>query len=399
MSVFQSRRSLSPLLNLVGGSLLLLAAAPTQAAPPALPTLVPSPPEINARAGILMDARSGKILAEKNADERLAPASLTKVMTSYIVFAAIRDGSLKLDDEVRISEKAWRTPGSRMFIREGTKVRIEDLIRGTIISSGNDATVALAEHLAGSEDAFAELMNQYAQHLGLQGSNFTDSNGLPNPNHYTTARDMALLGAALIRDFPELYKIYAEKEFTYGKDQNGRPITQKNRNLLLWRDERVDGLKTGHTEEAGYSLAASAIEGNTRFITVVLGTDSMEARAQETQQLLNYGFRFFETRKVVTAGDAAASVRIWKGESDNLAAGPARDIWLTLPRNGFDQLKTEAILNERVEAPVNKGQTIGSLRVTQGGEVLDEVQLVALEDMPSGGLWGSMVDGIKLWFH
>ena len=371
----------------------------TQAAPPSLPTLIPSPPEINARAGILMDARSGAVLAEKNADERLPPASLTKIMTSYIVFAGLQDGSLNMNDEVRVSEKAWRTGGSRMFIREGSRVRLEDLVRGTVISSGNDATVALAEHIAGSEEAFAQLMNQYAQHLGLQGSNFTDSNGLPDTDHYTTARDMALLSVALIRDFPELYKIYSEKEFTFGKDPNGRPITQKNRNLLLWRDERVDGIKTGHTEEAGYGLAASAVEGNTRFITVVLGTDSMEARAQETQKLLNYGFRFFETRKVISAGDAAASVRVWRGESENLAAGPARDIWLTLPRNGFDDLKTEVVINERVSAPIEQGQAVGSLRVLSNGEVLDEVQLTALESMPEGGLWNSTVDSIKLWFH
>jgi D-alanyl-D-alanine carboxypeptidase (penicillin-binding protein 5/6) len=378
---------------------LLLIGASVQAAPPSLPTLIPSPPEINARAGILMDARSGAVLAEKNADERLAPASLTKIMTSYIVFAGVKDGSLHLDDEVRVSEKAWRTGGSRMFIREGSKVRLEDLVRGTVISSGNDATVALAEHIAGSEDAFAELMNHYAQHLGMQGSHFTDSNGLPDENHYTTARDMALLSVALIRDFPELYKIYSEKEFTFGKDPNGRPITQKNRNLLLWRDERVDGIKTGHTEEAGYSLAASAVEDNTRFITVVLGTDSMEARAQETQKLLNYGFRFFETRKVISAGDAAASVRVWKGESENLAAGPARDIWLTLPRNGFDSLQTEVLIHDHVEAPITQGQTLGSLRVVSDGKVMDEVQLQALESMPEGGLWDSAVDSIKLWFN
>src|SRR5690554_127605 len=298
----------------------------------ALPVPTPAAPQLGAPSYILVDFHSGQELAGKNADERMEPASLTKLMTVYAVLHELNAGRLSLDDQVTVSEKAWRAEGSRMFIEVGTKVSVEKLLRGVIIQSGNDASIALAEHIAGSEGTFAQLMNQYAQTLGMTGTHFMNATGLPHPEHFSTARDLAKLAAAIIREFPEHYSLYSEKQFTY----NG--ITQYNRNKLLWRDPSVDGLKTGHTQSAGYGLITSAQRENMRLISVVMGTKGEDDRAQQSQALLNYGFRFFETHRLYAAGTALAEPRVWKGVTEYLPLGLSRDLYVTIPRNQYEQL-------------------------------------------------------------
>jgi D-alanyl-D-alanine carboxypeptidase (penicillin-binding protein 5/6) len=350
----------------------------------------PTAPSIAGTAHILQDYDSGHILMSENADERLPPASITKLMTSYVVSQEIHDGNIKLDDEVLISEKAWRMIGSRSFIEVNTKVTVEALLRGMIVQSGNDAAVALAEHVAGSEEVFAQMMNQYAQKLGMVNTNYQNATGLPGPEHYTTAHDIAILSAALIRDFPEHYQWYAEKEYTY----NG--ITQHNRNKLLWRDNTVDGLKTGHTEDAGYCLSASAKRDGMRLIAVVLGTASENARAQEIQKMFNFGFRFFETHQLYAADEAITQTKVWKGQTDQLNLGLAQPLSITVPRGRYKDLQASTNIQQPVVAPVAKGTELGEVEIRLGDEVVATRKLVAVEEVEKGSWWRRILDSLLM---
>lgn len=359
----------------------------------AAPQIVPAVPHIAAKGYILLDYHSGYVLAKNNADERMAPASLTKLMTAYAVFHELEQGRIKLSDKVRVSEKAWRTPGSRMFIEVGSQVPVEQLLKGLIIQSGNDAAVALAEYVAGSEDAFVALMNEYAHDLGLKNTHFANATGLPHPNHYSTAHDLARLGAALIREFPQYYPWYSIKKFTYNN------ITQNNRNLLLWRDDGVDGMKTGHTESAGYCLVSSAKRGEMRLVAAVMGTASEKARARESEKLLGYGFRFFETHQLYAADKPLKTMRIWKGETDSLALGLKKPLYVTVPRGRYDNLNASLTVDNSIVAPVRKGQQFGTVNVRLGNDTLAKRPLVALQQVPEGGLWQRTVDSVLLLFQ
>jgi len=354
---------------------------------------VPAPPVIGAKSYLVLDAATGYELATLNADERLAPASLTKLMSAYVVFTALKEGRITLEDEVTVSEKAWRTEGSRMFIEVGSRVRVEDLLLGMIVQSGNDASVALAEHIGGTESVFAEMMNQYAAALGMRSSHFMNSTGLPDDNHYTTARDIALIAKAIIKEFPDYYRWYSVKEFEY----NG--ITQKNRNSLLWRDPSVDGVKTGSTDDAGYCLVSSALRDGMRVISVVLGTASAKSRIDGSQALLNYGFRFFETRLLYRAGEKVADARIWKSEREITPLGLTDDLYITVPRGRFDEVESVLNMPAVLTAPVAQGQPLAELQVSLNGETLVKEQLRALEENPSGSLWRRTVDGVQLWLE
>lgn len=356
----------------------------------AAPAIVPAAPTLAAKAWLLIDNNSGRVLAEHNSHQRVEPASLTKMMTAYVVLYEMRNGSFRADDQVRVSEKAWRMKGSRMFIEVNTQVSVEELLKGMIIQSGNDATVALAEHAAGTEAAFVELMNQHARTLGMTGTHFTNSTGWPDPDHYTTPYDLAILSRALIRDFPEHYSWYRIKEYTYNN------IRQFNRNRLLWLDERVDGIKTGHTESAGYCLVASAQQDDMRLISVVLGTDSENARAAASRKLLNYGFRFYETFLLHHAAEPLQNVRIWKGEQETLPLGLQNDLYITIPRGQRNKVKANMTLETNLVAPAKKGQAYGSVNIMLGDEELSQQPLVALEDVPEGGLWRQLVDTVML---
>lgn len=350
-------------------------------------TAVPSAPRIAASGFFLQDFNSGKILAEKNSDHRLPPASLTKIMTSYVVFNEIKNGQLNLEDLVTISEKAWRTPGSRMFIEVGKKIPVEKLLKGMVIQSGNDASVALAEHVAGDEQTFAQMMNQQAAKLGMTNSWFSNSTGLPTKeDHYTTAHDLGRLTRALISEFPEFYSWYSEKEMTF----NG--ITQKNRNRLLWRDKSVDGVKTGHTDEAKYCLVSSSLRDDMRLISVVMGTNSENSRAQESQALINYGYRFYETHRLYRAGETLTSTRIWKGSSQQLNLGLSEDLYLTIPRKQYKNLDAQMELDPKIIAPVKKGQPFGVMKVILGGSELAQKPLIALTPIAEGGLFQRLSD-------
>ncbi|HFD92774.1 MAG TPA: D-alanyl-D-alanine carboxypeptidase [Gammaproteobacteria bacterium] len=353
---------------------------------PALAAPIPAPPQVAARAYLLQDFNSGRLLAQSNIHERMEPASLTKLMTAYIVFSELESGTITLSDQVRVSEAAWRMGGSRMFIEVNKLVSVEDLLKGMIVQSGNDASVALAEHVAGSEDAFVSLMNSYAEKLGMTGTHFVNSTGMPDPDHYTTANDLAILTRALIADFPQYYKLYSQREFTF----NG--ITQSNRNKLLWRDKSVDGVKTGHTKSAGFCLIASAQRNDMRLISVVLGTKGENARAQESQKLLNYGFRFFETRRLHGANQAITTVRIWKGEVEQLPLGLTEDLYVTVPRGRFDQLESRNNIAALIMAPAARGRQYGSLVVSLDGEEIAIRPLVALRDVAEGNLWQRLSD-------
>ncbi len=353
---------------------------------------LPTPPTINATSHILVDHASGQILSQANADEQVEPASLTKVMTAYVVFYELREGNIGIDDIVRVSEKAWRMGGSRMFIEVNTEVSVRDLLKGMIIQSGNDASVALAEHVAGAEEAFTMLMNQHARRLGMHNSHFVNSHGMPHDDHLTTARDMAILARALINEFPEYFRWYSQREFTY----NG--IRQHNRNRLLWRDESVDGLKTGHTSRAGYCLAATAEREGMRLITVVMGTASENARAVETQKLLNYGFRFFDSLEWRQAGEPLRSVPVFKGASDQLAVGVDQTVNVVVPRGQRDRVRTIKTIDGPLIAPISAGQRVGTLRVVLGDELLAERPLRALEAVEPAGFFGRLVDRVKLFF-
>jgi D-alanyl-D-alanine carboxypeptidase (penicillin-binding protein 5/6) len=353
----------------------------------------PAPPVIGASSYLVIDAQTGQELAALDPDTPLPPASLTKLMTTYVVFKALAQGQISLQDEVTISERAWRMPGSRMFVEVGKRVSIEDLLHGVIIQSGNDASVALAEHIAGTEDVFAQMMNQYAQQLGMVSSHFANATGLPAEGHVTTARDLATLARALISEFPEHYSWHSIKEFTFND------ITQSNRNRLLWRDPSVDGLKTGHTEEAGYCLVASAERDGMRIISVVMGTASEKARADGTQALLNYGFRFFETRLLFRAGDEVTTARVWKSTNETSRLGVLDDLYITVRRGAYDQLESTIDMPAIIEAPVAAGQPLAELRITLGDDEVLRAPLRALEDNPVGSLWQRARDSVSLMFE
>ena len=355
-------------------------------------SITPAAPQLAAEGYLLIDADTGHVIVEHNSEQRLPPASLTKIMTSYIVSAELARGTIALDEEVLISVKAWRTGGSRMFIREGTRVTVEDLKRGIIVSSGNDSSVAMAEKIAGSEDAFADLMNQHAARLGMTSTNFMNSTGLPDDNHYTTAADLAKITTALIKDFPVDYEIYSEKYFTYND------IRQPNRNLLLWRDQSVDGVKTGHTEAAGYCLVASAERNGMRLISVVMGASSEESRAVESQKLLTYGFRYFETVRLYDVEDSLKNVRVWGGDSPSLSLGVAEDVILTVPKGSVDDLSAEMDIQRVIEAPVEAGANLGTLKISRGEELVAEIPLVAAREIAAGGFFQRIWDSISLFF-
>ena len=354
---------------------------------------LPAPPQLSATSFLLIDYDSGRVIAEKNKDQRIEPASLTKMLTAYVVSAELERGSITLNDDVIISEHAQSMPGSRMFIESGKTVKLIDLLKGLIIQSGNDASVALAEHIAASEPGFADMMNQMANLLGLTNSNFMNASGLPHPDHYTTASDLAILSRALIRDYPEEYQLYAVKEYEFNN------IPQRNRNSLLWRDDTVDGIKTGHTEAAGYCLVGSAVRDNMRLISVILGTASEKTRAAESQQLLNYGFRFYKTGKVYSAGDALADARVWMGSQKSLSLGVQEDVYLTLPREQFDNITSQIELSEYIKAPIRIGQPLGRTILTADGTEVGEIPLVSLVKVDEGGFFTRMKDSIMRHFQ
>lgn len=372
--------------RLLASALLLCALLPA-------PSFAVKAPTVNASGYLLLDVESGQVLSENNADARLEPASLTKIMTAHVVFAEIKADRISLQDMVTISEKAWRMGGSKMFIEVNKQVTVEELLKGLIIQSGNDAAVALAEYVAGSEEAFAELMNKHAAQLGMHGTNFVNASGMPDENHYTTPRDIALVTEATILEYPELYKWYAEKEYTF----NG--ITQPNRNRLLWQDESVDGVKTGHTEAAGYCLVSSAKREGSRLIAAIMGTQSDNARVVESRKLLNWGFRFFDTRQLFKQGEELKSVRIWKGDSDNLRVGVAEDVVIRFPRDRKDDLKAKLVVDSPLEAPVAKGEKVGAIEVMLDEDKLKVVPLVALDDVAEAGIFGWMVDSVLQWLE
>ena len=363
---------------------------PTPTPPRGLPT--PAAPSLGANSYILVDFNSGDVLVESHPDMRVEPASITKVMTSYVVFSELVSGNIKLADTVTISETAWRTGGSRMFIEPSMQPTIEELIKGMVIQSGNDASVALAEHLAGTEDAFAGLMNHYADQMGMTNSNFMNSTGLPDENHYTTARDVAILSIALIQNFPDYYSWYSEKEYSFNN------IRQHNRNNLLWRDPAVDGLKTGHTEAAGYCLAASAKRDGMRLISVVLGSSSESSRVNESQSLLNYGFRFFETIQLYKAGQELAQGKVWKGEAEQIRLGIKDELFVTIPRGRYDDLDAQVEMRPELIAPIVEGEEVGQISIRLEDAEITSRGLVALESVPEAGFFGRTWDGMSMWF-
>jgi D-alanyl-D-alanine carboxypeptidase (penicillin-binding protein 5/6) len=361
---------------------------------------VPEKPVIAARSYILIDAATGTTIAESQSNVPAPPASLTKVMTSYIVAHELKKGTIKLTDNVFISPTAWRTGGSKTFIREGMHIKLEDLVHGMIIQSGNDASVALAEHIAGSEQAFADLMNHHAKLLGMTNSHFMNATGLPDPNHYTTPNDMSKLARALITQHPGHYRYYSQKSFTF----NG--IKQGNRNLLLYQDPTVDGIKTGHTDEAGYCLAASAVREGRRLISIVFGTESTQIRAQESQKLLGYGFRFFTTHTAYTAKQPLASIKVWGGTAKEVSVGPEQSIMLTLPKEAVKQLSAKVEIENDQIAPIKAGQTLGSIKLFRDQKLVASQPLVALAEVPEApfweGIWSKLyfklTQLIKSWF-
>jgi len=359
--------------------------------------VIPSAPQLAAKSYVLLDAASGKVLVENNGDQRLPPASLTKLMTAYIATLEIRKGKIGVQDLVPISEHAWRTGGaasggSTMFLPLNSQASVDDLLHGVIIQSGNDASIALAEYIAGSEDAFADMMNETAARLGMSNSHFMNATGLPHAEHYSSAHDMAILARAIINEDQEHYAIYAQKEFLWNN------IKQGNRNLLLWRDKTVDGLKTGHTDEAGYCLVASAVRDGARMITSVFGTVSESARAAETQKLLTYGFRFFETRTFYKQGQELAQAQVWKGTVRQVKAGLASDLSLTLPKGQLEKLQAGMILNPQLTAPIAQGDVIGKVEVKLGEEVVHSADLIALEAIEEGSFFRRLWDSISLFF-
>jgi D-alanyl-D-alanine carboxypeptidase (penicillin-binding protein 5/6) len=357
------------------------------------PIPIPAPPQVPVKGYFLLDYATGTVLAASNENERLEPASLTKLMSAYAVFHALKAGRIKSDDIVTVSAHARDQDGSRMFIEVGTSVSVENLIQGMIVQSGNDATVALAEHVAGSEPVFVDQMNQYAQQLGMSSSHFENSPGMPHAQHYTTARDMGILSAALIRDFPEYYKYYSQREFTWNK------ITQPNRNGLFDRDPTVDGLKTGHTESAGYCLVSSAKREGMRVISIVMGATSIRAREDASLALLNYGFRFFETKQLFSANKPVLTARVWKGEAEQVELAPNRDVFVTIPRGQEATLVGAADVTNPLVAPLERGTAAGKLRVSRGTELVGSYDLYPSVDVPADGFFGRLWDDVKLWME
>ena len=358
----------------------------------AAPRLIPAPPQLATEGHILLDVATGTVIVEENAEMRLPPASLTKIMTSYIIASEIQQGRISLDDLVPISVKAWKMEGSRMFIREGTEVKVADLIRGIVIQSGNDASVAMAEFIAGDEQAFADIMNQVAQKLGMTRTQFKNATGLPDEGHYTTAKDLSVLARALIRDFPEHYKVYKEKYFSYND------IRQANRNSLLWRDDAVDGMKTGHTQAAGFCLVASAEKKELRLISVVMGATSERSRSTESQKLINYGFRYFESVKLYDGLESLKRVKVWGGLHESLDVGIEAPVQLTIPNGARGALAAEVTLDPVIKAPISQGQTLGLLRISLEGETLLERPVVALNAVDEAGFVSSLIDEVSLFF-
>jgi D-alanyl-D-alanine carboxypeptidase (penicillin-binding protein 5/6) len=354
--------------------------------------MIPAPPQLGARSWVMMDATTGTIISSNNPDERLPPASLTKLMTVYITTHELMAGRLKPDDKVTISDNAWRTGGSRMFITPNSQISVDDLMHGVVIDSGNDAAVALSERIAGSEDAFAGMMNLTAQKLGMTNSHFMNPTGLPIDDHYSSAHDMAVLAQAIIHDEPAYYPLYANKYFTWGG------IRQPNRNLLLWRDASVDGLKTGHTDAAGYCMVTSAVRNGERLITAVFGSTSMANRASDTETLLTYGFRFYENAKLQNGRATLAQPHVWKGASDTVPVGLASDLVLTLPRRSHQNFNAHVNLNPELVAPLPVGTVVGSYDVFDGTDKLVSRPLVTLADMPQGGWLHRLLDGIRMFF-
>lgn len=372
-------------------SLILLTASAVASAANKMP--IPAPPIVGAKSFLLIDGNTGAELASLEPDKRLAPASLTKLMTAYAIFRALADEQISLEDEVTVSEKAWRTQGSRMFIEVGSRVSVQDLLLGMIVQSGNDASVALAEHVAGTELVFADMMNQYAVQLGMTATNFKNATGLPDENHYSTAQDLATLAKTIILEFPEYYKWYSIKEFEYND------IKQPNRNNLLWRDDSVDGMKTGRTDDAGYCLVSSASRDGMRVISVVMGTASAKARVEGSQALIDYGFRFFETRLLYRAGETVTKARIWKSEKEFTELGLMEDLYITIPRGTFDDVESVLNMPAVLMAPVAHGQPLAELNVSLNGDSIVNEPLRALEQNPSGSFWQRTRDGISLWFE
>lgn len=356
------------------------------------PMITPTPPTLNAKAYILIDVNSGKIIAEKNSEEKLPPASLTKMMTLYVLSNALKNEQIHLQDPVRISQEAWKTGGSRMFVKAGQQVPVEELLKGIIVDSGNDACVAMAEHVGGGESGFSDIMNQQAQNLGMTNSHFTDSTGLPNPKLYTTAKDLAILGRALINDYPEYYHWYQQKWFTF----NG--IRQPNRNRLLWRDSQVDGVKTGHTSEAGFCLVSSAKRDDMRLLAVVLGSPSDTVRADDSERLLNYGFRFFETHQLYKAQKAITDLPLYKGKTDKISVGLQEDQYVTIPSGQYQRLTVNTKVPKYLQAPVKKGDKVGELLIQYDNAPISSQPLYALQDAPKGGLFTRMKDSLRLTF-
>lgn len=353
----------------------------------------PALPPVAARAWLLMDTASGQLLAAQGEHERAEPASLTKLMTAYLTFSALKAKTLQLAQTVQVSERAWRAEGSRMFIEPGKPVTVEELIHGMIVQSGNDACIALAEAIAGSEEVFVQMMNGEAQRLGMKDTNFVNSTGLPHPRHYSSAYDMALLATAVIRDFPEYYRYYSIREYRYNN------ITQPNRNRLLWLDPNVDGVKTGHTEIAGYCLIASAKRGQRRLLSVVLGTASENVRARESQKLLNFGFQFYDSARLYAKGQAVSAVQVWKGSERTLKAGVAADLSVSVPKGMTDKVKADLISQQPLLAPVSAGQRVGTLRVMLESKLIGEYPVVALKNVPVAGFFGRAWDTVRLWFQ
>lgn len=361
---------------------------------------IPSPPEVALKSYILLDAASGEVLASQNPDEPMHPASLTKMMTAYLAEMELAAGNIKLDDKVLVSEKAWSLGGSTMFIEVGERVSVEDLLKGIIIISGNDASVALAEYIAGSEDAFAQLMTSTAQRLGMNNTQFQNASGWPVADHYSSARDLATLSKHIVEDFPEQYGLYAEKYFQYGVDKKtGKPLRrQANRNRLLWTNPHVDGLKTGHIEDTGYHLAVTSKRDGRRLIVVLLGSSGEKQRADDAQKLLTYGFRFFENVDVKKAGEPLQTVKVWKGAIDDIPVGITEDLIVTVPRGTGKNLTASLVIDPKLEAPIARGQTVGTVKVMLDDDVVREVPLTAMQGVESGGFFKRLWDSIVLFF-
>ncbi len=355
---------------------------------------MPTPPALAAKSWLLIESGSGQELAAQSADERLEPASLTKLMTAYLTFAALKQGTIKLDQTVTVSERAWKAQGSRMFIQVGKQVAIDDLIKGMIVQSGNDACVALAEAIAGSEENFVQMMNREAQRLGMKASSFRNSAGMPDPQHYTTARDLSIIAGALIRDFPDEYaKYYSLKEFRYNS------ITQPNRNRLLWLDPTVDGVKTGYTEAAGYCLISSAKRGPRRLLAIVLGAASDGVRAQESLKLLNFGFQFYDAVQLYAKQQAVSNLKVWKGSEATVKAGFSHDFILAVPKGFAPRLKAELVSQQPLIAPVSAGQMVGTMKVSLDGKPFGDYPVMAIEGVPVANIFGRAVDTVRLWFN